>query len=283
MSAPAWASWWARSCCSVVGQLCFLLPPVQIDDYRVGLLPCRGDALQQPVGVECRGHNAPFGQLVGDEAVAELRIVVVDVDRGVDQMRVVPVALADRGGLPRVERLLRSCRARGRSPRHGSCWRRALGPAGTSFWEHVAGEVRRRPAQDLVLLLQLLGSLTQLAVLGLQVPASAQSAGCGGPSRPGVLAVGDLQSPGETGLRDSEAPRDPGDGLVVLAGDRDHVAPELQGSGLGTVLILPARPQPHRQGVNRTLGSPLRVPPDLDGGDEPQHDDQGTVTPPTVH
>jgi hypothetical protein len=170
MSAPAWASWWARSCCSVVGQLCFLLPPVQIDDYRVGLLPCRGDALQQPVGVECRGHNAPFGQLVGDEAVAELRIVVVDVDRGVDQMRVVPVALADRGGLPRVERLLRSCRARGRSPRHGSCWRRALGPAGTSFWEHVAGEVRRRPAQDLVLLLQLLGSLTQLAVLGLQSP-----------------------------------------------------------------------------------------------------------------
>jgi hypothetical protein len=60
---------------------------VQIDNYRVGLLPCQGDALQQPVGVECQGHNAPFGQLVGDEAVAELRIVVVDVDRGVDQMR----------------------------------------------------------------------------------------------------------------------------------------------------------------------------------------------------
>src|ERR671920_1981166 len=29
------------------------------------------------------------------------------------------------------------------------------------------------------------------------------------------------------------------------------------GNGLGTMLILPARPQPHRQGVNRTLGSPV--------------------------
>jgi protein gp37 len=30
------------------------------------------------------------GELVGDEPVAELRVVVVDVDRGVDQVRVVP-------------------------------------------------------------------------------------------------------------------------------------------------------------------------------------------------
>src|SRR3712207_8260441 len=30
------------------------------------------------------------------------------------------------------------------------------------------------------------------------------------------------------------------------------------GNGLGRMLILPARPQPHRQGVNRTGGSPDR-------------------------
>jgi IS30 family transposase len=46
------------------------------------------------------------GQLVGDEPVAERRIVVMDVDRGVDQMRVVPVPLADRSGQPGVVRLL---------------------------------------------------------------------------------------------------------------------------------------------------------------------------------
>jgi IclR family KDG regulon transcriptional repressor len=35
-------------------------------------------------------------------------------------------------------------------------------------WEGVAGEVGRRTAQDLVLLLQLLGALAQLTVLGLE-------------------------------------------------------------------------------------------------------------------
>jgi len=46
------------------------------------------------------------GEFVGDESVAELRVVVVDVDGGVDQLGVVPVALADGVGAPLVERLL---------------------------------------------------------------------------------------------------------------------------------------------------------------------------------
>ncbi len=71
----------------------------------------------QPVDPVAGGGDALVGELVGDVPVAELRVVVVDVDRGVDQVRVVPVALADRGGLPLVEGLLRSCRAPGRSPR----------------------------------------------------------------------------------------------------------------------------------------------------------------------
>jgi hypothetical protein len=49
--------------------------------------------------------QAAVTQLVGDEPVAERRVVVVDVDRGVDQMRVVPVALAHRVGAPLVEGL----------------------------------------------------------------------------------------------------------------------------------------------------------------------------------
>jgi hypothetical protein len=47
-----------------------------------------------------------LAQLVGDEPVAEGRVVTVDIDRGVDQVRIVPVALTDRVGAPLVERLL---------------------------------------------------------------------------------------------------------------------------------------------------------------------------------
>ena len=49
----------------------------------------------QPVDAVAAGGDAVAGELIGDESVAELRVVVVDVDGGVDQLRVVPVALAD--------------------------------------------------------------------------------------------------------------------------------------------------------------------------------------------
>src|SRR3954451_7165667 len=38
------------------------------------------------------------------------------------------------------------------------------------------------------------------------------------------------------------------------------------GNGLGTMPILPARPKPHRQGVNRTRGSPTVLYRDLSAG-----------------
>jgi hypothetical protein len=60
----------------------------------------------QAVDPVAGGGDALVGELVGDEPVAELGIVVVDVDRSVDQVGVVPVPPADRGGLPLVERLL---------------------------------------------------------------------------------------------------------------------------------------------------------------------------------
>jgi hypothetical protein len=60
----------------------------------------------QPVDPVTAGHDPVPSQLVGDEPVAELGIVVVDVNRGVDQVRVVPVPMADRVGPPPVERLL---------------------------------------------------------------------------------------------------------------------------------------------------------------------------------
>jgi hypothetical protein len=60
----------------------------------------------QPVDAVAAGGDAVAGELVGDESVAELWVVVVDVDGGVDQLRVVPVALADGSAVPLVERLL---------------------------------------------------------------------------------------------------------------------------------------------------------------------------------
>ena len=72
-----------------------------------------------------------------------------------------------------------------------------------------------------------------------------------------VLPVGDLQPPGEAGLRDPEVP------FATCAIDWSHCratrsrhAGTPWGNGLGTVLILLARPQRHRQGVNRTGDSP---------------------------
>lgn len=44
-------------------------------------------------------------ELIGDEPVAELGIIGVDVDDRIDQVSVVPIAVADRLGSPLVERL----------------------------------------------------------------------------------------------------------------------------------------------------------------------------------
>jgi len=52
------------------------------------------------------GYHASVRELVGDEAVAELGVVVVDVDGGVDQVRVGPVPVGHGLGLPLVEGLL---------------------------------------------------------------------------------------------------------------------------------------------------------------------------------
>jgi hypothetical protein len=59
----------------------------------------------QPVDPVLARTDTPGGQLVGDEPVAESRVVGVDVESGVDQMRVVSSTLRDRALFPFVERL----------------------------------------------------------------------------------------------------------------------------------------------------------------------------------
>jgi hypothetical protein len=93
----------------------------------------------------------------------------MDVERGVDQMRVVPVALADRTGLPLVE----ACFEKPRTRRVTATGMRSAArsrTSGNNIWEGVAGEVGRGPMQDLILLIQLLDAPTPLADLELTGP-----------------------------------------------------------------------------------------------------------------
>jgi hypothetical protein len=66
-----------------------------------------------------------------------------------------------------------------------------------------------------------------------EVTATASHWGRGGRAGKTVLAVGDLQPPGEAGLRDSEAPRHLSAGLLALPRYRDDVATELLRDRLG--------------------------------------------------
>ena len=100
----------------------------------------------------------------------------------------------------------------------GSSRRRALGPAGTSFWEDIAGEVGRRAAQDLVLLFQQLVSPAQLSQLRRLVLRSAPARVTRGGWSEAVFPIGDLQSALQTGLRDPEIAGDLGDRRLALAG-----------------------------------------------------------------
>jgi hypothetical protein len=59
----------------------------------------------QPLDAVLRRPVASGLELISDEPVAELGVVTVDVEDGVEQVRVVPVALRDRGGEPLVEPL----------------------------------------------------------------------------------------------------------------------------------------------------------------------------------
>ena len=81
--------------------------------------------------------------------------------------------------------------------------------------------------------------------------ASRSSADSGGDARPDtVLDVGQAEPAVQTGLGDPEVLRDLRDWRLALPGHRHDVTTELWGERLGMKNILPARTNPHRQGVN---------------------------------
>ena len=119
-------------------------------------------------------------------------------------------------------------------------------------WLAVAGEAGRGPAQDLVLLLQLLGAPAQFTVLRLKItaPHGRRSSTSEQDATPKLRSC----APPERGT-------DRPDGAGPARSRRDGTPPER----LGTMLILPARPQCHRQGVNRALRRPCCVALDRRG------------------
>ena len=93
--------------------------------------------------------------LVGEEPVAELRVVAVGVEQRVGPVGRLELGVGDRAGQPAVVGLAgeleHPARHRDGDPVAGA----ARGRAGTSFSRQVRlRQIRRRPAQDLVLLLQ---------------------------------------------------------------------------------------------------------------------------------
>ena len=54
----------------------------------------------QPPAPVLTGREALQVELVGQQPIPELRVVTVQIEGGVDQVRVVPVAPADRVGAP---------------------------------------------------------------------------------------------------------------------------------------------------------------------------------------
>ena len=84
-----------------------------------------------------------------------------------------------------------------------------------------SAKIRRRPTQDLVLLLQQPVTFTQLTHLG--------GLGGGGTGADTVLDIGEFQPAVQTRLGDPEILRDLSQGRLALAGHRDHVTAELGG------------------------------------------------------
>jgi hypothetical protein len=171
-------------------------------------------------------------------------------------VRVVPAAPADLGRPSIVERLLGEAQHpaghRDRDLSGGEVDR----PAGTSCREHITREVGRCPARGLVLLLEPPVPLPQL-------PRSRSSAESS-PAADGPAARPSSRSAirNQQARQDSEIPKLRATWAIDWAPRRVAAItsrPNSSGQGVRKLRIAPGRTNPHRQGVNRTLGSPHRT------------------------
>ena len=189
-------------------------------------------------------------ELVGDEAVAELGVVAVDVDDGVDQMGVVPVPGTDRVGRPLVEGLGGEAQHPAGQPSRGTPRRPALGPAGTSFWERAPWRSRRRPDA---------GSRSPARAGGLSRRSwtiSACSADVSPSLMPSSMSAWCIQRLTDSTETSKSAATSAKLGSPSVAGHRDDITLELVGELPGHGSILSARTILAIRDVNQTRGSP---------------------------
>ena len=179
----------------------------------------------QPPDTVLADHVAGVLEVVGDEAVPGLGVVVVQVDRGVGQVRIVEITTADRRSLPLAEGLGGEAQhPAGHRHRHpdggvggGQFKDQRVGHFGLMSRERYATARRITSAScseepDPFLRFTQLGGLS------------------GGETGTGAfLDVGFLHPVVQTAPGDPEVLRDLGQRSFALAGDRDDVAAELGG------------------------------------------------------
>jgi hypothetical protein len=115
----------------------------------------------------------------------------------------------------------------------------------------VMGEVRRRPPQDLVLGLQHLVPAAQLP----QFPGLASRYAGTEP----VVGIGDLQPQVQARLGNPEVLRALRQRRLALAGNSDHITPELRRERLGHDQDPSSEDQIHARKESTQLGAVLRV------------------------
>src|SRR5687768_7131652 len=179
----------------------------------------------------------------------------MDVVGGVDQVRVVPVALAHQIGAPLVERLLREAQHpaghRDGNLLGGELTDQRVDHFGSTSRAKYAVARRRISFSCSSSLLRRRSSRSSADSPFSPLPRSPAAGGARPSSRSAIFS--------QRCRQDSEIPKS----RAIWATDASPLRATAMtsrrnsaGNGLTTMLILPARPQPHRQGVNRTGGSP---------------------------
>src|SRR6185312_11178115 len=194
------------------------------------------------------GGDTAGGQLVSDEPVAERRVIGVDIQGGVDQMCLIPVPVADRALLPRIEGLLGE----------------AQHPAGHRDRDTVSGQVKDQRVAHFGAISRAKNAAARRRIsfsvssVLFRLRSSRNSADS--------LLVTPGRTPSSTSAslsqrcrQDSEIPKSFAicdSGASPLRATATTSRRNSMGNAFGMPIILPARTDPHRQGVNRGGGSP---------------------------
>jgi hypothetical protein len=179
------------------------------------------------------GDDPEDGELVGDAPVAEGRVVVMDIQGGIDKVGVVPVPDTERVDPPLVERLLGETE-------HPTSHHDGNPVSGRVQDQRVHHFVRASQAKnaaarrrDLTLLLEDPVALLQLPDLG--------RLGRRDPGTDTILDVSQVHPPMQTRLRDPEVLGDLADGRLALRTTATTSRRNSLGKGFGHRDILPAR------------------------------------------